>query len=134
MGRFTKRVGSFDSPHSVEDTLEVLFNGVAEQLSTPSPTVSMPGVEAAVYLSRFDTTGVTVAAGNRSTRTSRSTSTSRPPPAAASARRTSTGGWERSTAGWATPGPDGRPVAGIPAVQCAHPRLDNRLTRRNDER
>ncbi|MDX3672266.1 hypothetical protein ACSCB1_03335 [Streptomyces europaeiscabiei] len=65
MGRFTKRVGSFDSPHSVEDTLEVLFNGVAEQLSTPSPTVSMPGVEAAVYLSRFDTTGVTVAAGNK---------------------------------------------------------------------
>ncbi|MDX3710297.1 hypothetical protein PV733_15265 [Streptomyces europaeiscabiei] len=65
MGRFTKRVGSFDSPHSVEDTLEVLFNGVAEQLSTPSPTVSMPGVEAAVYLSRFDTTGVTVTAGNK---------------------------------------------------------------------
>ncbi|MCQ0021535.1 hypothetical protein M4914_00100 [Streptomyces somaliensis DSM 40738] len=65
MGRFTKRVGTFDSPHSVEDTLQVLFKGVAEQLSDPSPTVSAPGVEASVYLSRFDADGLSVTAGNR---------------------------------------------------------------------
>ncbi|WP_328580640.1 hypothetical protein [Streptomyces sp. NBC_00370] len=65
MGRFTKRVGSFDSPHSVEDTLQILFSGVAEQLSIPSPTVSEPGVEAGVHLSRLDSSGLTVIAGNK---------------------------------------------------------------------
>ncbi|GGW68720.1 hypothetical protein [Streptomyces xantholiticus] len=65
MGRFTKRVGAFESPHSVADTMTILYNGVSEQLSNATPTVSEPGLAASIYLTRFDDSGLTVTAGNR---------------------------------------------------------------------
>ncbi|MEU9374320.1 hypothetical protein AB0D94_11185 [Streptomyces sp. NPDC048255] len=65
MSTFTKRIGSFDSPHSVEDTLKIVFSGVTEQLSDPVFEVTEPGLAAAVYLSRLDRSGLTVTAGNK---------------------------------------------------------------------
>ncbi|GHI83551.1 hypothetical protein [Streptomyces xanthophaeus] len=65
MSTFTKRIGSFESPHSVEDTLKIVFSGVSEQLSDPVFEVSEPGLAAAVYLSRLDRSGITVTAGNK---------------------------------------------------------------------
>lgn len=65
MSTFTRRVGRFESPHSVEDTLKIVFSGVTEQLSDPVFQVSEPGLAAAVYLSRLDHSGLTVTAGNK---------------------------------------------------------------------
>ncbi|MGW4464027.1 hypothetical protein [Micromonospora sp. NPDC004704] len=74
MGIFSKKksaatgageIGTFTSPHSLADTLVVVYGGVASQLSVAEREIQAPGLAASIYLSRLDTTGLTVTAGNK---------------------------------------------------------------------
>ncbi|WP_334506490.1 hypothetical protein [Micromonospora sp. CPCC 205558] len=58
-------VGTFASPHSLSDTLAVVYEGVASQLSVAEREVQSPGIAASIFLSRLDATGLTVTAGNK---------------------------------------------------------------------
>lgn len=63
-------VGIFLSPHSTEDTLRVVYLGLADQLSSsdsskPAPfEVSEPGIFESIFISKLDDSGITVSAGN----------------------------------------------------------------------
>ncbi|WP_327698510.1 hypothetical protein [Streptomyces sp. NBC_00459] len=63
-GRGTGYVGSFLSPHSPDDTARIVHAGLAGQLSNESAEVTGPGLLESIYLSRFDSSGITVVAGN----------------------------------------------------------------------
>ncbi|MEV6210126.1 hypothetical protein [Kitasatospora sp. NPDC051914] len=57
-------VGRFESPHPPRETLQVLYAGLASQLSVQEFAVTEPGPMAAIYLSRLGVDGITVTAGN----------------------------------------------------------------------
>jgi hypothetical protein len=57
-------VGRFASPHSPQDTLSIVYAGIAGQLSVQKPEVSAAGPSATIFLSRLDAGGITVTAGN----------------------------------------------------------------------
>lgn len=63
-GRDSGEVGRFVSPHSVQDTLQVVYKGLAGQLSTPEFAVSAPAPMEAIFISRLGPDGITVTAGN----------------------------------------------------------------------
>lgn len=63
-GRGTGEVGSFLSPHSPDDTARIVYAGLANQLSNASAEVTGPDLLESIYLSRFDSSGITVVAGN----------------------------------------------------------------------
>lgn len=70
MGLFSKgkvtagEVGAFVSPHSPEDTLRLVYAGLSGQLSSDAFEVSAAGILESIYISRLDSTGITVTAGN----------------------------------------------------------------------
>jgi hypothetical protein len=63
-GRDSGEVGNFISPHSPHDTLQVVYNGLAGQLSSAEFTVSASGPMATIFISRLGDDGITVTAGN----------------------------------------------------------------------
>src|ERR1041384_3109670 len=61
----TGEIGTFTSPHSISDTLVVVYEGIAPELSVPERKIQSPESVASIYLSRLDARGVTVTAGNK---------------------------------------------------------------------
>ncbi|MGF1425592.1 hypothetical protein [Kitasatospora sp. LaBMicrA B282] len=57
-------VGRFESPHSPQDTLQVVYAGLASQLSTEEFRATAPGPMATIFISRLSPGGITVTAGN----------------------------------------------------------------------
>ena len=63
-GRNSGEVGDFRSPHSPEDTLKVVYHGLAGQLSSAEFAVSAAGPMPAIFITRLGPDGITVTAGN----------------------------------------------------------------------
>lgn len=57
-------IGTFSSPHSPQDTLQVVYAGLASQLSDAEYRVTQPGPLAAIRISRLGSDHLTVTAGN----------------------------------------------------------------------
>lgn len=73
MGLFGKRtgeLGTFQSRHSASDIVKVIYVGLADQLSSSDPSepapfeLSAPRIMESIYISRLDSDGITVTAGN----------------------------------------------------------------------
>lgn len=62
--RNTGEVGRFTSPHSLQDTLEVVYSGLAGQLTVPEFKVSAARPMEAIFVSRLEADSITVTAGN----------------------------------------------------------------------
>jgi hypothetical protein len=67
MGLFSKRTGPVDighSPHDLDAMLSIVYTGVRDQLTSPTPEVSAPSPAGSIYLSRYGRDGLTGTAGN----------------------------------------------------------------------
>jgi hypothetical protein len=62
--RNTGEVGRFTSPHSLQDTLEVAYKGLAGQLTVPEFKASTAQPTGAIFVSRLEADSITVTAGN----------------------------------------------------------------------